>query len=283
LVKTKPQWVWARCKRQIRPPQLIYPLIEELFHTYGPLLDANTKQPLFNRNAWKAAQGVLRTIRDGFVSDPPGVALYFQIGIDAKANDLPIYFCCRGTNISEGAVHRPILHVFPSAGVGVRHAIMSLGAFILRHNLTVGTRNRTGHAYKGHFNIALMNKLHYLLHMTQYLIPEQDTMSGWINGSLYEPTPERIGIAPVPDRLLQSTDMLPFDPSMEPQISHSFLAKSQGTQYAVTPICTAPEKKKFGELKRTIPSYRNNDHIAAARLWNQKFADGTNYFYKVSE
>lgn len=118
--------MWRHCKRYIRPPSVIYPLVEELFHTFGPLRDAATQAPLFNRMAWKAAQAVLKTIRDGYVSDPPGVALYVQIGVDAKADNLPIYFCCRGTNISEGAVHRPMLHVFPSNGVGVRHAIMSL-------------------------------------------------------------------------------------------------------------------------------------------------------------
>lgn len=137
LVRSKPQWVWAHCKRLVRPPSVLYPLVEELFKTYGPLKDAATGQPLFNKNVWKAAQGVLKTIRDGFVSDPPGVALYYQIGVDSKANNLPIYHCCRGTNLSEGAVHRPILHVFPSNGVGVRHAIMSLVAFVLKHNLKV--------------------------------------------------------------------------------------------------------------------------------------------------
>ena len=30
-----------------------------LFQTYGPLKDAGSGQPLFNCNAWKAAQGIL--------------------------------------------------------------------------------------------------------------------------------------------------------------------------------------------------------------------------------
>jgi len=137
LVQTKPQWVWRQCKRHIGPPGILHPLVEDLFRIYGPLKDAQSNDALFNRHAIKAAQGVLRTIRDGFVSDPPGVALYTQIGIDKNADNLPIYFCCRGTNISEGAVHRPLLHIFPSNGVGVRHAIMSLVAYVLKHNLKV--------------------------------------------------------------------------------------------------------------------------------------------------
>jgi hypothetical protein len=128
--------VWDRCKRYIRPPGVIYPLVEKLFRTYGPLKDVRG-EPLFTNQATKMAQAILRLIRDGFVSDPPGVALYTQIGVDKKAENLPIYFCCRGTNISEGAVHRPILHIFPSNGVGVRHATMALVAYILKHNLKV--------------------------------------------------------------------------------------------------------------------------------------------------
>jgi hypothetical protein len=255
-------------------------LPKQLFRTWGPLQDAATGIPLFNQNAWKAAQGILRTIKDGFVSDPPGVALYMQIGVDA--DDLPVYFCCRGTNISEGAVHRPILHVFPSTGVGVRHAILSLAAFILRHNFNVGTRNRTGIPYKSHFNITLKNQLHLLLHATSNLIPDQDLMHGWVNGTLYETTSERIGIALVPDRLRIDADMLPYSSQAKDGTKHHhFLAKSQGTLHAVMPVCTDAEKQLFGNLMKTNQSLQSNDFQTVAKLWNSAYADGEKIFYKV--
>jgi hypothetical protein len=245
------------------------------------LKDAATGIPLFGRLAWKAANGILRTIKDGFVSDPPGIALYMQIGVDKNADDLPIYFCCRGTNISEGAVHRPILQVFPSTGVGVRHAIMALYAFILRHNLLVGTRNRTGQPYRDHFNIGLKHQLHSLLNVTQKLIPEQDTMHGWVNGRLYEATSERIGIAPVPLRIQLNADMHPFEEGSIQTKHHLFLARSQGTRHAITPICTDFEKQLYGELKSSVASFTNNDYQTAAKIWNSLCADGDKVFYKV--
>lgn len=282
LVYTKPHWVWKRCKRHIRAPEIIYPLIEKLFKTYGPLKDASTGQPLFNRHAWKSAQGVLRTIKDGFVSDPPGVALYMRIGLDANADDLPVYFCCRGTNISEGAVHRPILHVFPTTGVGVRHSIMALCAFIMRHNFIVGTRNRTGHPYQDHFNLTLKNCLHLMLRSTQHLIPGQDVMTGWINGWLYSPTSERIGIAQVPERLRIAADMKPYVNEAMEGNPLQFLAKCQGTLYPITPIATNVEKQLFGDLKSSMESLKNNDFRTASTLWNNMYVDGKNVHYKVS-
>jgi long-subunit fatty acid transport protein len=83
----------------------------------------------------------------------------------------------------------------------------------MHHNLTVGTRNRTGKVYKDHFNLALKNQLHQLLHATSNLIPGQDTLPGWNNGWLYEPTTEQIGIAPVPQHLQISADIQPFSES----------------------------------------------------------------------
>jgi hypothetical protein len=47
LRASKPTWLWRRCKRVIPPPKLLYPLVEKIFLTYGPLKDATTGQPLF--------------------------------------------------------------------------------------------------------------------------------------------------------------------------------------------------------------------------------------------
>jgi len=126
-----------------------------------------------------------------------------------------------------------------------------------------------------------MNGLHSLLHATQNLIPGQELMSGWINGWLYEPTPEHIGIVPLPPRLLDASDMVPFSEAGTSSMKHTFLAMNQGARYAVLPVATNEEKKLYGELKQTLPSLHNGDFVAAAKLWNQKYADGINYFYKV--
>jgi hypothetical protein len=136
LVRTKPAWVFMRCRRHIPPPDQLYPTLEKLFQTFGPLKDVSTGAPLFNRAAWKIAQSTLKLVKDGLVSDIPGVSLYTQIGVDSKADNLPIYKCCRGTNYSE-ANHRGIKEVFPTVGVGMELSNNFLRQWVFKHNLKV--------------------------------------------------------------------------------------------------------------------------------------------------
>jgi hypothetical protein len=98
-------WLWKRCKRAIPPPEELYSLVKEVYITFGPLHDSKTQKPLFNTHAWKDAGNVLKAIQAGLLSDPPGIPLYFQIRIDKKNGNLPIYRCARGTNNAEGGVH----------------------------------------------------------------------------------------------------------------------------------------------------------------------------------
>jgi hypothetical protein len=134
---SRPAWLWRRCRRIIPPPKILYPLVEQVFRIFGPLKDATTGIPLFNSGNWKTAKHVLDLIRNGFLSDPPGIALYTTIGIDKTAGGLPIYRCSRGTNFTEGGVHAHLRSHLPSSGASIRHMHACLLDFILRHNLLV--------------------------------------------------------------------------------------------------------------------------------------------------
>jgi hypothetical protein len=134
---TNARWLWKHCKRTIPPPEELYPLVKEVYSTFGPLLDAKTRQPLFNSRAWKDAGNVLKAIKMGLLSDPPGIPLYFQIGIDKKHGNLPIYRCARGTNNAEGGVHHSGRRHLPISGVSAFHASARLRDFVLMHNLVV--------------------------------------------------------------------------------------------------------------------------------------------------
>ena len=59
-------------------------MLAAVFKTYGPLEDAATGQPLFNKNAWKSAKNLLKNVQMGYLSDPPGIPLYYSVGIDKK-------------------------------------------------------------------------------------------------------------------------------------------------------------------------------------------------------
>jgi 3'-5' exonuclease len=134
---SRPEWLWRQCRRTIPPPKNLYPLVEQVFRTFGPLKDAATGMPLFNSGSWKTAKHVLDLIRNGFLSDPPGISLYTIIGIDKKAGGLPIYRCARGTNFTEGGVHAHLRSHLPSSGASIQHMHACLLDFILRHNLLV--------------------------------------------------------------------------------------------------------------------------------------------------
>lgn len=139
LRSLKPKWLWRHCKRVIPPPAVLYPLVDEIFRTYGPLKDATTHLPLFNRQAWEKSKQILDLVRQGFVSDPPGIALYTMLGVDSAAGNLPVYRCARGTNFTEGGVHTHLRTHLPSSGTSIRHINASLLDFVLRHNLRVST------------------------------------------------------------------------------------------------------------------------------------------------
>ena len=137
LRNSSSEWLRQRCKHIIPPPHILYPLVANVFRTYGPIVDPDSQKPLFNSDNWKTAKNVLELIKNGYLSDPPGVALYTAIGIDKKAGGLPIYRCARGTNSTEGGVHAQIRSRLPKFGTSIRHLQVSLLDFVLRHNLLV--------------------------------------------------------------------------------------------------------------------------------------------------
>jgi hypothetical protein len=284
MLQFNAKWLWKRCKRIIPPPELLYPLVKEVYTTFGPLLDAKTRKPLFNSRAWKDAGNVLKAIRAGLLSDPPGIPLYFQMGVDKKHANLPIYRCARGTNSAEGGVHHSGRRHLPISGVSARHASSRLRDFVLMHNLVVGTLNRTGIMYKSHFDVWLLNRLQYLLEATQYLIPESHQLTGWINGDLYIPAGEKIGILPVPDSIRVTADIESYH-SEDSQYRHAYLAREQGTKYAVIAVHTTEEKTLFKKLmQENLAFNRMNagpDWKQGAKVWNRE-ANGKNIFYKVS-
>ncbi len=283
VLRFNASWLWKHCKRIIPPPEQLYPVVKEVYAAFGCLLDAKTKQPLFNSRAWRDAGNVLKAIKAGLLSDPPGVPLYFQIGTDKRHGNLPIYRCARGTNNAEGGVHHSGRRHLPISGVSARHASARLRDFVLMHNLVVGTLNRTGTVYKGHFDVWLINHLQLQLEATQHLIPEAQRLTGWINGDLYVPAGERIGILPVPDSIRVTADIESYH-AEDGQFKHAFLAQQQGTKYAVVAIHTTAEKALFKKLLQENPLFNQRNSVLdwkqASKIWNRE-ANGQEIFYKV--
>ncbi|KAJ3816731.1 hypothetical protein F5880DRAFT_1618992 [Lentinula raphanica] len=277
LVRTRPKWVWTHCKRMIPPPEQLYRLVELVFRTYGPLKDVKTGSPLFNTAAWSVSRNILELIRKGYLSDPPGFALYTQIGIDSKADGLPIYRYFRGTNFTEGG-----------HGVSVRHVHSCLQDFVLCHNLRVGTFNSTGKPWTGHYSIWLTNELHEMLLTLRSNnliseIPAGIIPAGWINGNFYLPTTEVTGILPIPEKIRRDSGMLEYDANLHRTQTHWFVASLQGTQRPVLPIHNKREEDLFRDLvlTNTGASEPRWDNIVLA--WNTTANNDTDVSYKIIE
>ncbi|KAJ6456287.1 hypothetical protein C8R47DRAFT_1029405 [Mycena vitilis] len=281
-----PKWLWRHCRRTIPPAEQLYPVVHQVFTTYGALKDAKTGLPLFNTAAWKIAKNILELIKNGYVSDPPGVQLYFCLGFDQKAGGLPIYRCQRGTNDVEGAVHTHLLSNLPSHGASVRHMVACLLDFVLCHNLRVGHFNSTGHKYLGHDSIWLLNEIQELEIVLGESYDRLPAQLAWINGNLYKKTEQSAGILQIPKSVRELAKIQPFNRETDSKQKQAYLAKMQGTRKPVLPVHTIAEKQLFAELMRTSPTFHKcstSISLAAVEIWNQKAESTTDIYYKLEE
>ena len=101
-------------------PKILCWRVCTVYFTYGNMIDSKTKKPLFDSEAWKMSDNMLREILHGFYSDPPGFDMYNKIlsrdrSILNNKYGMEIIECCRGTNRTE-AYHKQIV-----TSVGIWH------------------------------------------------------------------------------------------------------------------------------------------------------------------
>ncbi|EKM74532.1 hypothetical protein AGABI1DRAFT_95562 [Agaricus bisporus var. burnettii JB137-S8] len=216
-----------------------------------------------------------------------GLRKQFTIGTDKKNGGLPIYRCCRGTNATEGGVHTHIRSRLPKFGVSVRHVHASLLDFTLRHNLLTGVYNSTGQRYRGHCSIWVTNEIQELLISLQEMFIQPTLISGWVNGNLYVPTTEVIGILPIPEDIRGQSAMAPYVHSANSQQKHSFIASMQGTRKPVLPVHTHAEEQYFRSLMNSDPSFSPQSGEPkwneAVQVWNANAESRDGVYYKLVE
>ncbi|KAF8834798.1 hypothetical protein BDN67DRAFT_1016146 [Paxillus ammoniavirescens] len=162
---SKPKWVLACVRRYVPTVEILLSRVAAVIQTFDPLKDSTTEQTLFNEKAWDAAKNILEHIWGGYYSDPPSVSLCFEVGKDKHR--LTLYRCCHGTNDLEGGVHQNLIRWWQASfNVSSRHAHNMALEYGVTHNMQVGTENRIGHPYKGHFDVPLKNQVLALLKLT---------------------------------------------------------------------------------------------------------------------
>ncbi|KAJ7689636.1 hypothetical protein B0H17DRAFT_1331730 [Mycena rosella] len=266
----KPKWLWRHCRRTVPPPEELYPLVHRVFMLYGPLKDAKTGLPLFNAAAWKIAKNILELVRNGYVSDVPGVALYILLGFDAKAGGLPIYRCIRSTNMVEGGVHTHLRAKLPSRGASVRHMVACLLDFVLRHNLTVGHFNSTGQKYAGHDSIWLSNKIQELEITLGEHYQVAPTALPWVNSNLYRHFEQTVGIVRIPQSVCAMVDIHPFRESHDSKQKNHIPQKCMGLG-------------SLSFLSILFQKCHTSISTEATVEWNRLAAENEDIYYKLEE
>ncbi|KAF5309105.1 hypothetical protein D9611_014794 [Ephemerocybe angulata] len=269
LMASNPDWVQKHSRRYVPSPEVLFPLVEELFRTYGPLQDAATKEPLFGPKQWKTASQILDLIREGYLSDPPGIALYTKIGNDKKAGNLPIYRCARGTSFTEG-VHSQLRSRLPTVGVSIRHINSRLPEYVYVHNKRVGTMNTTGKKYRGHYDPWIINRIQERLAYLDAILINPIEIRGMVNTDLYVRTQERLGILPIPDGVRIASAIGEYNP-----------------QDPVLPVHTPQEYKLFEELMVSSSAFNSTSRgpvwKLAVRVWNERAELTHGISYKLVE
>ncbi|KAJ6470658.1 hypothetical protein C8R47DRAFT_1148854 [Mycena vitilis] len=148
-----------RIRRYIPRRDVLVRRVETLFSAYADIRCSTkkTRGSFFSDEAKEMAKSLLETARKGYLSDPPGIPLYYLMGTDRDG--LKIYRTVRGTNSIEGGVHMVVRRIFGSLRASPELAECILINWILRRNTRVGFHNRTGTKYRGHFNLWVRDEI----------------------------------------------------------------------------------------------------------------------------
>lgn len=104
-----------RIRRYIPRREVLVKRLQLLFEGYRDIKCTVLKgraQYFFSKEAREMSERLLETARKGFLSDPPGISLYYRMGVDKDG--LILYRTIRGTNSVEGGVHMAVRRVFGS-------------------------------------------------------------------------------------------------------------------------------------------------------------------------
>jgi len=132
------------------------------------------------------------------------------------------------------------------------------------------------------------NRLQERLAFLQSVLVDPLQLKGWVNGDLYLPTSERLGILPVPKDVQISSGMAEFNPNSttdKKKQCYDYLAQMQGTRKAILPVHTPAELHLFHKLMETNPAFNSQSTgpvwKLALKVWNECADTQDGIYYKV--
>ncbi|KAK6981231.1 hypothetical protein R3P38DRAFT_3234489 [Favolaschia claudopus] len=290
MLARNPDYIKRRTPRHVPSPNVLVPMIQHIFNTFGNALDAKTQQPLFSPTAWQKANAVLELLREGYLSDLPGVAMYEHAGVDKHG--LNLYKCLRGTNNVEGGPHGDIYRKFGALHAGPRLTVNSLTDHRTWYNLQAFAKHVFRANWDYHHSLSLINRTSFLLNYLSDIVEGASSYSHWINGDLYARTEEKFGIAPVPESLRVRLAMQPYSETAAATYklgkNDDWLRRKQGLALPALPPTTLAARKyfftrvKYYSAQASTSGKGKIDMDDFAQEWNRT-ADGEDRFYITTE
>ncbi|KAG7093302.1 hypothetical protein E1B28_006984 [Marasmius oreades] len=302
VVRAKKTWLNRHVRRYIPPPEKLGADLTRLFEGFKNIACSSDRKKgrgrFFSKESIKTSESLLETVRRGFLSDPPGIPLYYIIGWDR--DHLPVYRTIRGTNSIEGGVHMLIRRIFGSLKASPELAVALLSNWVLRRNQRVGHFNRTGKKWTSHFDIWMLDEI------TELAISRNVLPSFRLPRMLATriATSESFCVIPIPSRLAQEYNITKLPARRIEGIPHHhdtpvhmltrlstkvtspyrYLQLTQQTVYPVLPVHTHAEYKEFKRLvvvafeairtnRSSAPpsqAWKNINFIQFAKIWNSK-------------
>jgi len=277
-LRTKKDAIHRRVRRYVPPPNILCQALKTLFDCWQNVpcsLDPE-KGPLFNKNARKQAKNILQIAHLGLMSDPPGIALYYKMGVDK--NGLSYYRSVRGTNSIEGGIHMPLRRTFGSLSASPELTDALLCNSRHRRNTTVGTFNRTGKKHMSHFDQWIRDDIVELAAEVgiKPSFPIPDVLATRVA------TTEKFGIIPVPKSIVERLGFTPSTPVTDSNIiplhrgipvnslsqlstrrvsAYRFLSECQQTTHAVVPVHTGGEFSLFKSMLNSGGFYKQESSL----------------------
>ncbi|KAL0566774.1 hypothetical protein V5O48_015230 [Marasmius crinis-equi] len=299
VVRAKKTWLNRHVRRYIPPPERLEADLKKLFDSFRNIICSSDRKRgrgrFFSKESVKASEGLLESVRRGFLSDPPGISLYYIIGWDR--DKLPVYRTIRGTNSIEGGVHMLIRRVFGSMKASPELAVSLLSNWILRRNQRVGHFNRTGKRWRNHYDIWLLDEVAELA--IQVNVKPSFPLPRMLATRIA--TSESFGVIPIPSALAEDYNILTLPARRVEGLPHHhdtpahmitrlstkitspyrYLQLTQRTVYPVIPVHTPAEYVLFKQLisletirTRSSPPpnqpWKGINYIQLAKIWNTR-------------
>jgi hypothetical protein len=150
------KFIAERVRRRIPDPDMLFERVQHVFNTFQDTKDAKTGKPLFNEAAKHKSKLVLKLIKSGLLSDPPGYSFYAK---KMNSNGLPmkdkyglqLYRSIRGTSLLE-SLHQFLTRSFGHTRSAPFYSDSLLTLVTHGYNWRTSIRNRPGFVKLRHYD-----------------------------------------------------------------------------------------------------------------------------------